>query len=89
MAEASLVWLRQASCRSTDTSTSAHDVANARLHGKGKGSNGILLFGVCETACTRCCCHEAQIRQVQMLIDRAGVRRYTAVSRAERQVPYR
>jgi hypothetical protein len=43
MAEASFAGLRQVSCRSTDTSISACDVANARLHGKGKCSNGILF----------------------------------------------
>lgn len=43
MAEASFAWLRQVSCRSTDTSISACDVANARLHEKGKGSDGVLF----------------------------------------------
>jgi hypothetical protein len=47
MAEGSCAWLRQVNCRSTDTSTSACDVANARLHEKGKGPNGILFFLEC------------------------------------------
>lgn len=58
----------------------ARDVANARLHEKGKGSNDILFLGAYETACSGCCCREAQSRQVQMLSDRVRGRRYTAVS---------
>lgn len=60
---------------STCTSMDARDVSNARLHEKGKGSNGILFFGVCDSlpALGVVVMRHRLPRQVQILNDRVGV----------------